>query len=225
MHLTWPAWAFCLEKIAWQENKDLQILMEVVIKNCSHCLMDLPVSWLQVTQVAPTSSPNQDVSHPGILSIFTLSTDSPYPVWVVSNWCSQKHKKNRSINLALHPPPSQDTSGKVKFCGNSRFPTKTWKPRVCARREGATPNSIYFTKQCGLGSSSHKQPPSQSVPASAKDLKPFFQPGPLIRRNPTQQCLPLGEERVVFLGIPFQSPRNWFLSQIGWEDPEFEKYL
>ena len=131
--------------------------------------MDLPVAWLPCQhKLPPTSSPNQDVSHPGILSIFTLSTDSPYPVWVVSNWRSQKHKKNQSINLAWSPP-SQDTSGKVKLVEiQDSLPKHDNLARVVTRREGATPNSIYFTKQCGLGSSSHKK---AAFPVSSRICK------------------------------------------------------
>lgn len=183
--------------------------------------MDLPVAWLPCQHKLPPTSSSRNPVHLVPINRFTISSYGLSPIDV--------HKNTRKIEASIWRyilPPPRIPSGKVKFCGNSRFPTKTWKPRRKVPEEREQPPTAYiFQSNAGLEVLHIKKPPSLSVPASAKDLTPFFQPGPLIRRNPTQQCLPLGEERVVFLGSPFQSPRNWFLPQIGVGNPEFQKYI
>lgn len=209
------------KKIAWQQNKDLQHSHG----SCNQQLLPI-VSWIfqSPDYLVNTSCPQHH--HPGILSISSLSTDSPYPVMgcLQLTFTKTQEKSKHQFGVTSSPLPGY-LLARLNFVEiQDSLPKHENLVFVPEERE-QPPTAYIFQSNAGLEVLHIKKPPSLSVPASAKDLTPFFQPGPLIRRNPTQQCLPLGEERVVFLGSPFQSPRNWFLPQIGVGNPEFQKYI
>lgn len=172
---------------AWQGIKDLKILMEVVIKNCSNCPMDLPVAWLQVTQVTPTSSPTigREVSwnrvHVYPINRFTL--------WVVSNWPSQKQKHQFGVSSPL---PGCQWQLKLLEIQDSLPNMKTCEGCHCYKKRGSTPNSIFYN---ALEVLHIKKAPFQSVPHLQKIWRRW---SPAVDLEESQQCLPLGKSGCLF---------------------------
>ena len=195
------------EKLHDRRIKTYNILMEVVIKNCSDCLMDLPVAWLQVTQVAPTSSPNQDVSHPGILSIFTLSTDSPYPVMgcLQLTFTKTQEKSKHQFGVTSSPLPGY-LLARLNFVEiQDSLPKHENLGEKCQKRGSNPQQHIFFKAMRAWKFFTWKSRLPCQFPHLQKIWRRFSSPARWFGGIPHSSAFPLGKSGLSFWEVLFKA--------------------